>query len=64
MGMERQFAYQQRQGGKRTRYRGLSKNRMLGWLWGIYLNVTRMGKLVEESLAEARSPNLYRAAPV
>ena len=64
LGIERQFAYQQRQGGKRTRYRGLSKNRMLGWLWGTYLNVTRMTKLMGESLAEPLSPNLYRAAPV
>lgn len=64
MGMERQFAYQQRQGGKRTRYRGLSKNRILGWLWGIYLNVTRMSRLVEERLTQSLSPNLYRAAPV
>ena len=64
LSIERHFAYQQRQGGKRTRYRGLSKNRALGWMWGIYLNVTRMTKLVEESLAESLSPKLYRPAPV
>jgi len=64
MGMERHFAYQQRQGGRRTRYRGLAKNRLWGWAWGIYLNVTRMTKLIEESLAETLSPKLYRPAPV
>ncbi len=58
MDIERQFAYQQRQGGKRTRYRGLAKNRMLGWMWGMYLNVTRMTKLAEENLSELLAPNL------
>ena len=60
MDIERQFAYQQRQGGKRTRYRGLAKNRMLGWMWGMYLNVTRMAKLFEEGLSESRVSNLYK----
>jgi transposase len=60
MDIERQFAYQQRQGGKRTRYRGLAKNRMLGWMWGMYLNVTRMARLFEESLSESPASNLYK----
>jgi len=47
LGIERQFSIQQRQGGRRTRYRGLEKNRMLGWAWGLYLNVRRMGTLLE-----------------
>lgn len=58
MDIERQFAYQQRQGGKRTRYRGLAKNRMLGWMWGMYLNVTRMTKVAGENLSELLTPNL------
>lgn len=60
MDIERQFAYQQRQGGKRTRYRGLAKNRMMGWMWGMYLNVTRMAKLFEESLSGPPVSNLYK----
>jgi len=64
LSIERQFAFQQRQGGRRTRYRGLARNRLWGWVWGSYLNVTRMAKLVEESLAESVSPNSCRAAPV
>jgi transposase len=52
--IERQFAYQQRQGGRRTRYRGLSKNRLWGWAWGMYLNVTRMSRLAwDEALGTA-----------
>lgn len=47
LGIERQFSLQQRQGGRRTRYRGLEKNRMLGWAWGLYLNVRRMATLLE-----------------
>jgi transposase len=47
LGIERQFSLQQRQGGRRTRYRGLAKNRMLGWAWGMYLNVRRMATLLE-----------------
>jgi len=54
--IERQFAYQQRQGGRRTRYRGLAKNRLWGWAWGMYLNVTRMSKLAwEEAVETAKS---------
>ena len=60
--IERQFSYQQRQGGRRTRYRGLSKNRMMGWAWGIYLNVTRMATLVWDELASATDANLYSSA--
>jgi len=47
LGIERQFSIQQRQGGRRTRYRGLRKNRMLGWAWGLYLNVRRIASLLE-----------------
>lgn len=47
LGIERQFSLQQRQGGRRTRYRGLAKNRMLGWAWGLYLNVRRIATLLE-----------------
>jgi len=47
LGIERQFGIQQRQGGRRTRYRGLAKNRMLGWAWGLYLNVRRIATLLE-----------------
>jgi len=55
LGIERQFGIQQRQGGKRTRYRGLAKNRMLGWAWGLYLNVRRMATLLE---AQSQSPGI------
>lgn len=54
LAIERQFSIQQRQGGKRTRYRGLSKNRLWGWAWGLYLNVRRIGTLIET--ASARQP--------
>lgn len=47
LSIERQFSLQQRQGGRRTRYRGLAKNRMLGWAWGLYLNVRRIATLLE-----------------
>ena len=47
LGIERQFSIQERQGGRRTRYRGLEKNRMLGWVWGMCLNVRRITKLLE-----------------
>lgn len=61
--IERQFAYQQRQGGRRTRYRGLWKNRMWGWAWGMYLNVTRMAKVLwQEAPPEARSASNTRGA--
>lgn len=52
LGIERQFSIQQRQGGRRTRYRGLSKNRRLGWMWGLYLNVRRLGALWETELSK------------
>ena len=47
LGIERQFSLQQRQGGRRTRYRGLEKNRIMGWAWGLYLNVRRIATLLE-----------------
>lgn len=56
--IERQFAYQQRQGGKRSRYRGLAKNRVFGLMWGMYLNVTRMSKLLDETLSDPLGSNL------
>lgn len=46
--IERRFSYQQRHGGKRTRYRGLEKNKTMGWLWGIYLNVRQLLNIVED----------------
>lgn len=52
LSIERQFSVQQRQGGRRTRYRGLAKNRVLGWAWGLYLNVRRIAKLLENQMAE------------
>lgn len=56
LGIERQFSLQQRQGGRRTRYRGLAKNRMLGWAWGLYLNVRRIATLLEaEHLRQGRT---------
>lgn len=58
LSIERQFSYQQRQGGRRTRYRGLGKNRMMGWAWGIYLNVTRMTRLLWDDLQAAEGANL------
>lgn len=63
--IERRFSYQQRHGGKRTRYRGLGKNRMLGWLWGIYLNVRQLLTVVEElfdSGEDARCAKLHNGA--
>ena len=47
LSIERQFSLQQRQGGRRTRYRGLEKNRIMGWAWGLYLNVRRIATLLE-----------------
>ena len=47
LGIERQFEMQQRQGGRRTRYRGLTRNRLLGWAWGLYLNVRRIAALLD-----------------
>lgn len=63
--IERRFSYQQRHGGKRTRYRGLVKNKMMGWLWGIYLNVRQLLSIVEdlfESTEEMAGAKLYNAA--
>lgn len=53
LSIERQFSFQQRQGGRRTRYRGLAKNRMLGWAWGMYLNVRRIATLIETEVSRA-----------
>lgn len=52
LGIERQFAYQQRQGGRRARFRGLAKNRLWGWAWGIWLNVRRLTQLIEDGVPE------------
>jgi len=48
LGIEREFSHQQRHGGKRTRYRGLSKNRAWGWAWGAFLNVRRLTTIAWE----------------
>lgn len=53
LSIERQFSLQQRQGGRRTRYRGLAKNRALGWTWGLYLNVRRLATLTLNKLEQA-----------
>lgn len=55
LSIERQFSLQQRQGGRRTRYRGLEKNRVMGWAWGLYLNVRRIARLVEIELEKGVS---------
>lgn len=58
LSIERQFGIQQRQGGKRTRYRGLKRNRALGWMWGLYLNARRLLTLVEQTCtAGVRGPD-------
>jgi transposase len=54
--IERQFAMQKQRGGGRTRYRGLPKNRLLGWAWGIYLNVMTITRYVSEGLVELARP--------
>jgi len=56
--IERQFAYQQRQGGRRTRYRGLAKNRLWGWAWGMYLNITRMTRILWQEASSDTGCNL------
>jgi len=61
--IERLFAMQKQRGGGRTRYRGVGKNRMLGWAWGMYLNVMTISRCVSEGLARPPSGNLYNAAP-
>jgi IS5 family transposase len=58
LGIERQFSIQERQGGRRTRFRGLAKNRMLGWAWGLCLNVRRI-----LTLLEAEQNNLGKIVP-
>ena len=62
LGIERQFAYQQRQGGRRTRFRGLSRNRLWGWAWGIYLNVRRLTQLVDDGVPERVAAKLDRGS--
>jgi transposase len=61
--IERQFAVQKQRGGGRTRYRGLRKNKLLGWAWGIYLNVMTVTRCVFEGLARGPDGKLYSAAP-
>ncbi len=60
--IERQFAMQKQRGGGRTRYRGLEKNRLLGWAWGIYLNVMTITRCVFEGLARGPGGKLYSSA--
>lgn len=62
LGIERQFAYQQRHGGRRARFRGLAKNRLWGWAWGIHLNVRRLTQLVEDGVAERVAAKLDRGS--
>lgn len=61
--IERQFAVQKQRGGGRTRYRGLAKNRLLGWAWGVYLNVLTITRCVFEGLARGPGEKLYSPAP-
>lgn len=61
--IERQFAMQKQRGGGRTRYRGLAKNRLLGWAWGVYLNVMTISRCVFEGLARGPCGKLYSPAP-
>lgn len=60
--IERQFAVQKQRGGGRTRYRGLAKNRLLGWAWGVYLNVLTITRCVFEGLARGPGEKLYSPA--
>ena len=60
--IERQFAVQKQRGGGRTRYRGLPKNRQLGWAWGTYLNVMTITRCVFEGLARGPGEKLYSSA--
>lgn len=60
--IERQFAVQKQRGGGRTRYRGIENNRLLGWAWGIYLNVLTITRCVFEGLARGPGEKLYTAA--
>jgi transposase len=61
--IERQFAMQKQRGGGRTRYRGLAKNKLLGWAWGVYLNVMTISRCVFEGLARGPCEKLYSPAP-
>ncbi len=54
--IERQFAMQKQRGGGRTRYRGIENNRLLGWAWGIYLNVMTIARCVSEGVMELARP--------
>ena len=60
--IERQFAMQKQRGGGRTRYRGIENNRLLGWAWGIYLNVMTITRCVYEELARGLGGKLYSSA--
>ena len=62
LGIERQFSIQQRQGGRRTRYRGLAKNRMWGWAWGLYLNVRRLATVTVNEPETTVAQTYTRAA--
>jgi IS5 family transposase len=60
LGIEREFSHQQRHGGKRTRYRGLSKNRAWGWAWAAFLNIRRLTTLAWERASRMGVANLDR----
>ena len=45
LSVERKFARQSQQGGRRLPWRGLAKARIFGWLWGCVLNIWQLTKL-------------------
>ena len=58
LGIEREFSHQQRHGGRRTRYRGLPKNRVWGWAWGTFLNIRRLTTIAWERASRMGATNL------
>lgn len=56
LGIERKFARQSKQGGRRLPWRGLAKAKAFGWLWGCCLNLWQLTELA------ATAENLYREA--
>lgn len=54
LSIERKFARQRKQGGGRLPWRGLSKAKAFGWLWGCCLNIWQLTKLT------VPGANLYR----
>ena len=60
LGIERKFARQSKQGGRRLPWRGLAKAQAFGWLWGCVLNIWQLTTLELSSARLARGP----AAPI